>query len=77
MMSLETRFPKCMRQQTEIIAHKKYKYFQLQKVLVGNRVTRLGEFSPNGFFFTLGSFMKITEVARICYFLISTVKVMH
>jgi hypothetical protein len=31
----------------------------------GNRVTRLGEFSPNGQLFTMGSLMKIIEVAQI------------
>jgi hypothetical protein len=30
-----------------------------------SRVTRLGEFSPNVSLFTLGSFVKITEVAPI------------
>jgi hypothetical protein len=29
------------------------------------RVTRLGEFSPNGRLFTMGSFLKIAEVAHI------------
>jgi hypothetical protein len=29
------------------------------------RVTRLGEFSPIGWLFTLGSFLKMTEVAQI------------
>jgi hypothetical protein len=31
----------------------------------GNRVTRLGDFSPVGRMFILGSFIKITEVAKI------------
>jgi hypothetical protein len=30
-----------------------------------SRVTRLGEFSPIGRFYSLGSFLKITEVAQI------------
>jgi hypothetical protein len=32
---------------------------------VKGRVTRLGEFSPNGQLFTLGSYMKITEASHI------------
>jgi hypothetical protein len=37
------------------------------------RLTRLGESSPIGRLFTLGSFSKITEVAHIfCYFFQST-----
>jgi hypothetical protein len=31
----------------------------------GTRVTRLGEFSPIGWLFTFGTFVKITEVAQI------------
>jgi hypothetical protein len=34
-------------------------------MLIVPRATRLGEFSPNGRLFTLGSGLKITEVARI------------
>jgi hypothetical protein len=30
-----------------------------------NRVTRLGEFSPIGYLFSLGGFLKITEIAQI------------
>jgi hypothetical protein len=36
-------------------------------------VTRLGESTPNGHFFTLGIFLKITEVARIFVLLVSFV----
>jgi microcystin-dependent protein len=42
-----------------------------------NRVTRVGEFSPNEWFFALGSCMKITEVAHIFRLLYSTVMFMH
>jgi hypothetical protein len=35
------------------------------KLRVSIRVTRLGEFSPNGRLSTLASFLKITEVAHI------------
>jgi hypothetical protein len=41
------------------------------------RVDRLGEFSPIGSLFTLGCFMKSTEIAQIVCLLFSTVKVMH
>jgi hypothetical protein len=34
------------------------------KLMTVIRVTRLGEFSPIGSLFTLGSFMKITEIAK-------------
>jgi hypothetical protein len=34
----------------------------------------LGEFSPNGLLFTLGSYLKITEVAHIFWLLYSMVK---
>jgi hypothetical protein len=34
-------------------------------IQVGFRVTRLGEFSPIGRLFTLGTFLKITKVAHI------------
>jgi hypothetical protein len=39
------------------------------------RVTRLGEFSPIGFF-TLGSVLKIKEIAQIFWLLFSTMTVM-
>jgi hypothetical protein len=41
------------------------------------RVTRLGEFSPNGLLVTFESFWLIIEVAHILEPLVSTVKVMH
>jgi hypothetical protein len=41
------------------------------------RVTRFGEFSPNESLFTLGSFMKITEIAQFLGLLFSTVKVVQ
>jgi hypothetical protein len=41
------------------------------------RVTRLGEFSPTERLFTLGSFLKIKEVAKIIGLLSSKIKVMH
>jgi hypothetical protein len=31
---------------------------------ISSRVTRLGDFSPNGRYFTLGRFIKITDVAQ-------------
>jgi hypothetical protein len=40
------------------------------------RMTKLGEFSPIGRVFLLGSFL-ITDVAHIFELLLSTVKVMH
>jgi hypothetical protein len=42
-----------------------------------SRVTRLGEFSPEGGLFALTSYMKNTEVAHIFGPLFSTVKFMH
>jgi hypothetical protein len=39
-----------------------------------NRVTRLGEFSPIGWLFLLGSYLRITEVAHIFGLLYSSVK---
>jgi hypothetical protein len=39
--------------------------FQYKSRRVANRVTRLGDFSPNGSWFTLGSLLKITEVAHL------------
>jgi hypothetical protein len=41
--------------------------------MVDSRATRVGEFSPNGGFFILGSFVKIEEVAHMFELLISTV----
>jgi hypothetical protein len=41
------------------------------------RVTRMGEFSHNGWMFALGSYMKITEVAHIFRSLYLTVKFVH
>jgi hypothetical protein len=38
------------------------------------RMARLGEFSPMGQLFTLGSFEKITETAQIIWLLFSTGK---
>jgi hypothetical protein len=40
-------------------------------------VTRLGEFSPNWWLLTLGSYIKITEIAYIFGLLCCTVKFMH
>jgi hypothetical protein len=42
-----------------------------------NRVTRFGEFSPNGRLFTLGSFLKITGVAHNFWANFYAIKVMH
>jgi hypothetical protein len=42
-----------------------------------NRVTRLGEFSPIGWLFSLGSLSKITELAQILGQLFSNVPVMY
>jgi hypothetical protein len=41
------------------------------------RVTRLGEFSPNERLFSLGSFLKITEVDQIFGDFFSTEKDMY
>jgi hypothetical protein len=51
--------------------------FSVAELWLMNRVTRLGEFSPNGWLFTLGCFLKISEVAHIFGFLFSTVKVIY
>jgi hypothetical protein len=40
-------------------------------------VARLGEFSPIGRLFTLGNFVKNTEIAQIIGLLFSTVKAVH
>jgi hypothetical protein len=45
--------------------------------LVTSRVTRLSEFSPIGCLFTLGSFLKITEVAQICWLRFPNVSVIY
>jgi hypothetical protein len=42
-----------------------------------DEVTRLGEFAPNGWLFTLGIFMKIAEAAHIFGLPFSTIKVMQ
>jgi hypothetical protein len=42
-----------------------------------SRVTRLGEFSPIGQFFTLASVLKITVVVQIFEMLFSTVPAMY
>jgi hypothetical protein len=41
------------------------------------RVTRLGEFSPNGRLFTLGSGLKITEVGQISGLLFAALTVLY
>jgi hypothetical protein len=41
------------------------------------RVTCLGEFSPIGSLFTLGSFMKITEIAQLFWLLFLSVKITY
>jgi hypothetical protein len=43
---------------------------------VSARVTRLGEFSPNGRLFTLGNGLKITEVVQISGLLFSALPVL-
>jgi hypothetical protein len=49
----------------------------VERTYVADRVTRLGEFSPDvGEWFTLGSSLKITEVAHSVKPLFSTFKVM-
>jgi hypothetical protein len=48
-----------------------------ERVLPGARVTRLGEFSPHGRLFTLGSGLKITEVVHICVLLLSMVPITY
>jgi hypothetical protein len=42
-----------------------------------NRVTTMGEFSPNELMLTVGRFSKIREVAQIFGLLFSTVKAMY
>jgi hypothetical protein len=49
----------------------------IASICVATRVTRLGEFSPIGRLFTLGSVMKITEVAKHFGLLIKTETVMY
>jgi hypothetical protein len=44
---------------------------------VKGSVTRLGEFSPIGWLFTLGSFTKITELAQISGLLFPNIPVMY
>jgi hypothetical protein len=45
--------------------------------MVGSRVTRLGEFLPNGRLFTLGSVLKVLDVAQNFWLLVFTVPVMY
>jgi hypothetical protein len=47
------------------------------KKSLATRATRLGEFPPKGWYFTLDSIIKIAVVAYISELHISTVKVMH
>jgi hypothetical protein len=39
------------------------------------KVSRLGDFSPLGRLFTLGSFMEKTQLAQMCVLIISDIKV--
>jgi hypothetical protein len=51
--------------------------FRQQSLREQNRVTRLDEFSPLGRLFTLGIFLKITEVGQNFCATFSTVKSMY
>jgi hypothetical protein len=48
-----------------------------EKMSIEVRVTRFGDFSPLGRLFTLGSFIKNTQLAQICVLLISNVKLLQ
>jgi hypothetical protein len=61
----------CSAKASRLLPHKTSLFFEPA------RVTRLGDFSPLGRFFTLDSFMKNTQLAQICVQLISKVKVMY
>jgi hypothetical protein len=55
----------------------KFYSFVITNGQVEVRVTRLGEFSPNGRLFSLGCYMKITEASHIYWLLYSMVKLKH